>query len=178
MSLADCNLPGVGGPGEKPPEVPLSTSSRPLHRIATVRQLQGVSRRSIARRLSVDMATVREQENESSDLLLSTLYKWQRLLEVPVAELLVDTSDSLALPVMKRARMVRIMKTVLSILEQTNQVPIRRMAQTLIDQLVEMMPELGGVSAWHAVGQRRRLDEFGRAADRRLSADVFMDLMD
>jgi len=41
-----------------------------------------------------------------------------------------------------------------------------------------VMPELGGVSAWHAVGQRRRLDEYGRAAERRLSPDVFMDLLD
>jgi transcriptional regulator with XRE-family HTH domain len=123
-----------------------------LHRIGSVRQLQGISRRCIARRLGVDIATVKEQEDETSDLLLSTLYKWQQLLDVPVAELLVDTSDSLALPVMKRARMIRIMKTALSILEQTSQLPIRRMAQTLVDQLIEIMPELGGVSAWHAVG--------------------------
>jgi transcriptional regulator with XRE-family HTH domain len=168
----------MGNPDAKPEGVPLATSPPQLHRIASVRRLQGVSRRGIARRLNIDITTVREQEDETHDLLLSTLYKWQQLLEVPVSELLVDTTDTLALPVMKRARMVRIMKTALSILEQTNQVPVRRMAQTLIDQLIELMPELGGVSAWHAVGQRRRLDEYGRAAERRLSADVFMDLMD
>ena len=70
------------------------------------------------------------------------------------------------------------MKTVFSILETTNQVPIRRMAQTLVDQLVEFMPELKGVGAWHAVGQRRRLNELGRAAERRLSSDMFVDLTD
>ncbi len=178
MSLADCNLPGAGSPNERPAGVPLPASPRLLHRIASVRRLQGVSRRGIARRLNVDIATVREQEDETRDLLLSTVYKWQQLLEVPISELLIDATDSLALPVMKRARMVRIMKTALSILEETNQVSVRRMAQTLIDQLVELMPELAGVSAWHAVGQRRRLDEYGRTAERRLSADLFMDLMD
>ncbi len=50
------------------------------------------------------------------------------------------------------------------------------MAQTLIDQLLEIMPELAGVGPWHAVGQRRRLDELGMAAERRLSDDVFLDL--
>ena len=39
-----------------------------------------------------------------------------------------------------------------------------------------MMPELQGVSPWHAVGKRRRLDELGVAAQRSLSDDVFVDL--
>ena len=52
------------------------------------------------------------------------------------------------------------------------------MAQTLVDQLVEVMPELQGISAWHAVGKRRRLDELGIAAMRTLSDDVFIDLLD
>ena len=100
------------------------------------------------------------------------------MLEVPIAELLVDDEDPLSPTVMKRARMVRLMKTVLSILERSNQPAIRRMAQNLVNQLVELMPELKGVTAWHAVGQRRRLTEYGRAAERRLSPDVFLDLND
>jgi transcriptional regulator with XRE-family HTH domain len=178
MSLADCNLPGTGSTGESPHEVPIPPTERPLHRLETVRRLQGVSRRAVARRLNMDLATVKQQEQETSDLLLSTLYKWQELLDVPVAELLVDSADTLAFPIMKRAQMIRLMKTALSIMEHATQVAIRRMAQMLIDQLVELMPELEGVGAWHAVGQRRRLDEYGRAAERRLSPDVFMDLMD
>jgi hypothetical protein len=38
------------------------------------------------------------------------------------------------------------------------------MAQALIDQLIEVMPELQGISAWHAVGRRRSSDELGVAA--------------
>jgi hypothetical protein len=50
------------------------------------------------------------------------------------------------------------------------------MAQTLVEQLIEIMPELRGVSAWHTVGKRRRLDELGVAAERSLSEEVFIDL--
>jgi hypothetical protein len=128
--------------------------------------------------MNVDVAIVKQQEEATTDLRLSTVYQWQQLLDVPVAELLVDGEESLSPPVLRRARMVRLMKTVLSILERSNQTAIRRMAQNLVAQLVELMPELKGVTAWHAVGQRRRLNEYGRAAERRLSPDVFFDLLD
>lgn len=173
MSIAD--LP-VGNSGDCPVEHEEAT--RPLHRLGAVRRLQGVSRRAVARRLNVDVSVVREQERETADLSLSTLYQWQQLLEVPVGELLIEANDPLSPPVLTRAKMLRLMKTALAILERTSQVAIRRMAQTMVDQLVDMMPELKGVSAWHAVGQRRRLDELGRAAERRLSHDVFMDFPD
>jgi len=174
MSIADYNMPGTANPDN----VPVSPPKRAMHRLAKVRRLQGISRRAVARRLNVDLSVVRQQEEETSDLLLSTLYQWQELLEVPVSELLVDASDPLSPPILRRAHMVRVMKTALSIMERTNQTSIRRMAETLVSQLVELMPELRGVSAWHAVGQRRRLNEYGRAAERRLSPDVFTDLMD
>ena len=176
MSIADYNLSGMIGPQGL--NLPTTGDGKPLHRLGTVRRLQGVSRRAVARRLNVDVSTVKQQEEETSDLPLSMLYKWQQMLEVPVAELLVDNEDPLSPTVMKRARMVRLMKTVLSILERSNQTAIRRMAQNLVNQLVELMPELKGVTAWHAVGQRRRLYEYGRAAERRLSPDVFLDLND
>jgi len=181
MSTLDFSASMGTGGTEQPFNVPPTESSqptagsRPLHRIATVRRLQGLSRRAVARRMNCDINTVKEQEQESADLPLSTLYRWQQMLEVPITELLVDAADPLSIPVMKRARMVRLMKTAMAIKERSNQVAIRRMAETLISQFLELMPELKGVSAWHAVGQRRRLDEYGRAADRRLSPDVFYD---
>jgi hypothetical protein len=39
--------------------------------------------------------------------------------------------------------------------------------------LVEMMPELKEVGAWHSVGQRRTLDEMGRIVERAYSEEVF-----
>lgn len=171
MSIADYTLSSVG----EPQGVPVPPGKPPLHRLGTVRRLQGVSRRAIARRLNVDVNVVKNQEDETNDITLSTLYKWQEMLDVPVVELLVDSEDPLSGPIMRRAQLVRVMKTALSILERATQVPIQRMAQTLVAQLTELMPELAGVSPWHAVGQRRRLNEYGRAADRRLPADLFID---
>jgi len=149
---------------------------RPLQRLAVVRQRQGLSRRTVARRLNVDIATVRAQESGTADLTLSQLYQWQEALEVPVGELLSEADDTLSAPVQRRAQLVRLMKSAMTIRENTRQETIRRMAQTLIDQLLTIMPELAGVGPWHAVGQRRRLDELGLAAERRLSDDVFLDL--
>ncbi len=173
MGTTDRNDPGVEA--AKPLHNP---ANRPLHRLAAVRRLQGISRRTVARRLGVDLGTVRRQEQPSCDLLLSELYRWQEVLEVPVGELLAEADDELATPVLKRAQLVRMMKTALAILEVAREEPIRRMAQTLVDQFVEIMPELREVSPWHSVGRRRRRDEMGIAASRRISEDVFVDLMD
>jgi hypothetical protein len=46
------------------------------------------------------------------------------------------------------------------------------MAETLVSQLVEIMPELKDVSPWHTYGQRRSLDEVGRVMERRCSDAV------
>ncbi len=174
MSILDYRAPGVGSPVElKPPN-----ATRPLHRLGIVRRLQGISRRTVARRLSIEVAKVKLQERPTSDLLLSRLYEWQKVLDVPITEMLVEAGDELASPVLKRAQLVRMMKTALAIVEATGEEPIRRMAQTLVNQLIEVMPELQSVSPWHAVGKRRRRDEFGIAAERRLSDEVFLDLMD
>ena len=147
---------------------------RVLHRLAAVRRLQGISRVSVARRMNVGVAEIRRQEEATSDLPLSVLHEWQKALEVPLAELLVESDDSLSQPLLQRAQLVRLTKTALAILEEADSEATRAMAQSLIDQLVEVMPELQGVSAWNAVGKRRGLDEVGVAALRMLSEDVFI----
>ena len=97
-----------------------------FHRINTVREREGVSLRSVARALHVDVRSLRAQEDESSDIMLSTLYEWQKVLDVPISELLVDNNDPLSPAVLQRARLVKIMKTVAAILERTDSRPIRR----------------------------------------------------
>jgi transcriptional regulator with XRE-family HTH domain len=147
-----------------------------LHRIAEVRHQQGMSLRTVSRHMGIEGRILKQQEEETTDLPLSALYRWQEALGVPVADLLVESDATLSPPVMERARMIRVMKTVAAIMENADTPSIRRLAQTLVDQLVEIMPELEGVSPWPAVGQRRSLDDFGRAADRRLASPVFRDL--
>jgi transcriptional regulator with XRE-family HTH domain len=164
---------GADGSGD----VAIPVNGRVLHRLAAVRRLQGVSRRTIARRMNVDVVEIRRQE-ESNDLPLGILYQWHKALEVPISELLVESEDSLSQPLLQRAQLVRLMKTALALLEQADCEPTRLMAQTIVDQLVAVMPELQGISAWHAVGKRRRLDELGIAAMRTLSDDVFLDIVE
>ncbi|HUY35170.1 MAG TPA: hypothetical protein VMV69_20665 [Pirellulales bacterium] len=148
---------------------------RPFHRIKEVRRQQGVSLRRVAQLLGTEVRELRREEEETSDLPLSRLYQWQRALEVPVADLLVDSEAPLSAPVMERARLVRVMKTVAAIMEKSQNTSIQRLAQTLVDQLVEIMPELKGINPWHSVGQRRSLDEYGRIVERSYSDDIWRD---
>ena len=171
MSIMDFSGPTSGAACKVPMKMPMA--DRPLHRIAAARGRQGMSRRSLARRLNIDVSQVKSQEQENADMLLSTLYTWQEALDVPVAELLVESNDPLSAPVLKRAQMVRLMKTATAILERAQQLSIRRMAQMLVEQLLELMPELDGVTPWHAVGRRRTQDDLGLAARRRVPTDLF-----
>ena len=124
--------------------------------------------------MSITIEQVRQQECDTADLPLSVLYAWQKALEVPIAELLVESGDTLVSSVLERSQLVRLMKTVLAISEQAKQESIQRMAQTMRDQLVEVMPELADVGAWRAVGKRRRFNELGVAAERCLAEDLFV----
>lgn len=146
--------------------------SRRLHRIRTVRRQQGMSLRTAARQLGSTVRETRQEEDETTDLRLSDLYRWQTALEVPLVELLVDPDTPLSRPVMERARLVRLMKTATAILELAPNQRLRRMAEMLVEQLVECMPELSGIGPWHSVGQRRSLEEYGRIAERSLPDDV------
>ncbi|MEM9659715.1 MAG: helix-turn-helix transcriptional regulator, partial [Planctomycetota bacterium] len=87
MSTVDynLNLEGMHTPG---PVVSSIGEPQPLHRIREVRQQQGVSLRSAARKLGLPMQEVRHQENPHQDLLLTQLASWQAALDVPLADLL------------------------------------------------------------------------------------------
>jgi transcriptional regulator with XRE-family HTH domain len=176
MSISEMGsgaFPVVKASTAQPPAAPTRVV---LHRIAAVRQQQGISLRGLARQLRTGVRDLELEEDETSDLRLSRVYWWQSVLEVPVSELLVDSNSPLSAPVLERARLVRIMKTVAAINEKADSSPIKRLAQTLASQLVEMMPELEGVSPWHNVGQRRTLDELGRIAERPYSDDIWREM--
>ena len=146
---------------------------RLLHRIAQVRQQQGVTLRNVARRMGIEMSVVRRQEQADCDLRLSDLHRWQEVLEVPVAELLVEADGQLSGPVLERSRMVKLMKTAAAIRERTAGTPVGRMVEMLVSQILEIMPELADVTPWHTVGQRRTLDDVGRTARYTMPEDMF-----
>ena len=169
MSVADDYVmgshfsPGIGRSlnGGEAPKAPV----QPKHRLAEVRQQQGVSVRSAARRMGVPMEQVRREERPDSDLTLSQLARWEAALEVPLVDLLVDNEAPLSEPILKRAKWLRLMKTVKALLETDASPSVRRMASMLEQQVIEIMPELKEVGAWHSVGQRRTQDELGRIAE-------------
>jgi transcriptional regulator with XRE-family HTH domain len=144
-----------------------------LHRIAEVRQRQGVTLRNVARRLGMSLPVVRRQEQSDCDLRLSDLHRWQQVLEVPVAELLVEGEGQLSGPVLERSRMVKLMKTAAAIRERCQGTPAGRMVDMLVDQILEIMPELADVTPWHTVGQRRTLDDVGRTGRMTVAEEIF-----
>ena len=153
---AACDLEDAISPG--------SQRQAAFHRIAEVRRQQGVTLRNVARRLGMSLPLVRRQEQPDCDLRLSDLLRWQQVLEVPVAELLVEGEGQLSGPVLERSRMVKLMKTVAAIRERSRDQGIVRMVEMLVDQILEIMPELADVTPWHSVGQRRTGEDLGRAA--------------
>ena len=144
-----------------------------LHRIGAVRRQQGVTLRNVARRLGIALAVVRRQEQPDADLRLSDLHRWQQVLEVPVAELLVEGDGQLSGPVLERSRMVKLMKTAAALRERTAGTPAGRIGEMLVEQILEIMPELSDVTPWHTVGQRRTLDDLGRTGRCIVSEDLF-----
>ena len=116
--------------------------ARPLHRLAEVRKQQSMSLQTLAGRLRVDVAAVAEQERETSDLPLSTVYASRPALGVPVTELLVDHYAPLATLRLERWRIEELMTTAAAIIEKAQTNSLHRTATMLIEQLVEIMPKL------------------------------------
>jgi transcriptional regulator with XRE-family HTH domain len=142
-----------------------------LQKLSEARRRQGLSVRCVAQRLGRTVGEVRAQEDEQADLLLSDLYRWQSALELPLEELLEDPEDALSPKVLTRARLLKVMKTAMAMRRAARSEAERRLAGQLIEQLLEIMPELKEVSAWPAVGHRRRADETGRIAENPISDD-------
>ncbi|NOY40237.1 MAG: helix-turn-helix transcriptional regulator [Planctomycetes bacterium] len=170
MSTVNYKLESNGTSVPEPTQV-----ARKFHRIGDVRLQQGASLRSVSRKLNLTVQEIRHQEDAYTNLTISDLLKWQEVLEVPLSDLLIDSSGPLSEPVNNRACMLRIMKTAKAIQESAHSRSIVRLANMLIEQLVKMMPELADVSAWHTVGQRRTKDEVGRIVERSIPDSFFND---
>ncbi len=143
-------------------EPPRPKSPVPLHRVREVREQQGVSIRSMAKRMGVDAKRYRQFEDPHYDLTLTELHAVQKALDVPFADLLVD-HEALSRPVEERAKMVKAMKTAVALRESKVAPRVERMARMLCDQLVDLMPELEEVSGWPQFGARRGQSALGKA---------------
>ncbi len=140
-------------------------SQKKLHRVATVRREQEITLRAAARKLNCRTREARLREDETRDLSITELMQWQKVLNVPLAHLLEDPDGELSSSVFVRAKLVQIMKTVAALFEQTEDTRPQRLVEMLKRQLVEVMPELESVNAWHSVGQRKGQNDFGRVVE-------------
>lgn len=136
-----------------------------VNRIAIVRQQQEMSLRSVARHTGVDVRTLRKQEKPTANLTLTELTNWANALDVPVKDLIDVPDQGLASPIQQRAQLIRVMKSAVSIQENADCESMQAFADTLVSQLIELMPELDGISAWPTYGQRRGSEEVGRTAE-------------
>ncbi len=151
----------------------LSEEPPTWHHIRSTCKAEGVSARKVARRWKISLKEVRRQLNESTDLRLSELHRWQALLRVPFAELLPANAElALANPVSRRSQLIKAMKTVMSIQDAARQVSVQRLVSALIDQLTVIMPELAEVERWHGTEIGRGLYDDDRVARLNLSEIV------
>jgi transcriptional regulator with XRE-family HTH domain len=135
------------------------------HRIGEVRAEQGVSLRSVSRRTGIEIRILKQQEDPYTNLTIQELQVWQRALDVPLADLLVDNNSRLSQPVQQRAQLVKIMKTTAAIQEVSTSPRVNRLVTMLKEQLEELMPELKEVSAWPNYGQRRAPNQLGKIGE-------------
>ena len=164
---------------QSPVVVPIHVESvLPLHRLGEARRQENVSLGSVARHLGITIQDVKRQERTTTDLPLSVLRKWAKVLGLPVTELIREPDDSRSTPLVNRASLVRVMKTAMALLERAGNSRTKWLAETMVDQLIEIMPELRGITAWHSEGKRRRLDELGMAAERCFSDELFRNVSD
>lgn len=146
-------------------------TAKGFHRLAAVRRRERVSLQCVAKRLGIPVREAARQENPKTNLSLSTIYAWQRVLDVPIAELLVEPTESLAESVQTRAQLVRVMKTALLLLHRSKESRIERLAQNLFNDLVEIMPELAEVKSLPTHGNIRTKKDVPRIVAQQISSN-------
>ncbi len=92
---------------------------------------------------------------------------------MPVTELLTEPEGGLTDTIAQRARLVRVMKTIEALRAHAESPAMRRIADRLRDQLLEIMPELDEITAWPREGSRRQPHEGGRVVELPYRLDRF-----
>ena len=140
------------------------------HYIAETLKNQDLTIEQCARKLGVSVDEARRQLDPEANLTLSQLFDWSEVLDVPLPELLPfdsNTSD----PIRNRALLLRVMKTARQLQRSSRNTPIEYVATTLVDQLLEIVPEFAVVEPWPSVGKCRAAKSEGLAA-RRVDAET------
>ncbi|MDG2208292.1 MAG: hypothetical protein P8K78_10340 [Pirellulales bacterium] len=151
------------------------TTTQPLHRIREIRGQQEVTLRALARKMHMPMRDVRAQEDPSCDLPLTALYRWQQALRVPASEILVEPGDKLSSPVNIRARLLRMMKTIVTILDKPQPERTANLLENLRNEILAVMPEIESIDRWHGSNATRGADDIAAAVLRQIDEELLRD---
>ena len=98
------------------------------------------------------------------------------LLEQPIdGGFLVEAEGTLPIPKMTHAQLADLMKIAMKISRQSKQKPVAHMTHNLINQLLEIMPELRHVISQYGPECPRRLEEYGLEVEHSFLDDMIMD---
>ena len=129
-----------------------------VHRLRQVREQSETSLRAVASRTGIPIGILRKQQ-DSNEISLVDFLRWQRALNVPFEELLQPIATELADHIRVRAGLVRLVRSIKSLLHDELTERQATIVENIIDQLNELMPELRAVPAWPAIGSRRSQNE-------------------
>ena len=124
---------------------------------------QGLSIAYCAKKMGISVEEAIRQMDPEYNLSLRQMFAWSEALDVPLPELLPfdsRTSD----PIRNRGLLLRIVKTARTIQNLSKNTPVQYAAQTLVDQLLELIPEYANVEPWPTVGKSRAAKSEGVAA--------------
>lgn len=144
-----------------------------MHRIREVRENEGITIGAMARRMKRTVSELKRQECEDADLRLSEIYRWQSALKVPLMELLAEPGYGVSAEIRHRAGLTRVAKTARSLLRSSRTPATQRLAESLVEQLVEIMPELEEQGAWPDRGVPKAATELGRVAEQVVDSHWF-----
>ncbi|MDD3588561.1 MAG: hypothetical protein PHQ75_15370 [Thermoguttaceae bacterium] len=153
------------------PQVGTDREPRLLNRIGEIRRNQCLSLSYCAKRLGLSTQEARAQEDPAADLTITQVLAWQEVLDVPLSEM-IEQENVLEDPIRNRAMLLKVMKTAKQIQKTTREARVKNMTTTLVDQLVEIMPELVDVSSWPDIGQSHENRDYGQAAYRRFEPGI------
>ncbi len=150
------NMPSEANNGHQDiVELGASAASMALHRVGAVRSAKGLSHHELARRLGTTVEKVRLQE-EAADLSISTLTAWAAALGVSITDLVVEPEEWLQETQLAKPQAERLLQLAARLRDQSRRRSIQRLAQTFVDQLKEIQPELAAAAGGNGNGRRHR----------------------
>jgi transcriptional regulator with XRE-family HTH domain len=134
-----------------------------LNRIREVRKRESVSERTFARHLGIRQSEVEDFESPSRDMAISELTRVSKIFRCPVSDLVVDGENDEIVKL--RGLLIMLSRSVNTLLGIARDNNVQAVAQSMRNQIADVMPEADSGGTLLAVGRRRGLEEMGRICE-------------